>query len=340
MPDELSEERLQLLADIAEMYYLGGLSQEEIASRVNLSRPSISRLLLEARQLGILEITINRPIPTVPALASALQQAFSLRDVRVLERKTSSEEEAQHQIGRLGVAVLDNVLQDGMILGMAWGTAVNTVVRALRPRRLPRVKVVQVIGGVGAPYRSIDGPEQARRAGEMFGAQHFYLNAPLYVDNPEVAAALREDHSIKEVLELARQADVVLLGIGAIQPEVCTPFHAGYLTYEDLRHLDKDGVAGIMCASNYSIEGEFLRLAWIEDCAIGINADDFDRFGTVVAVASERRKAAAILGALRTGTVDILITDDATAEEVLALMEREPVPEQSHAQRGSHQPGR
>ncbi len=320
--DSVTRERLQLLADIAKWYYLDGFSQQEIAERVRLSRPSISRLLLDARELGVVEIIVNPPIPTVPDLESQLRQQFALREARVLERKTAPDEEAARLMGRLGAAVLDNVLEDGMILGLSWGTAVHTVVQEVRPRRLPRVRVVQMIGGVGAPYRSIDGPEQCRRIADTFGAQHFYLNAPLYVDSPGVAAALREDHSIKEVLELARQSDVALLGIGSTNPEVCTPFHAGYLSYEDLRQLEKLGAVGIICTSNFNIAGEYVSAPWIEDCAISITWEDICGFGTVIAIANGKRKAAAILGALRTGAVDILITDDITADEVLALAEK------------------
>ncbi len=321
MHEDMSDERLQLLSDIAEMYYLGGLSQQEIAKRVNLSRPSISRLLLDARSLGIVEIRVNRPIPTLPSLERELQSRFSLPEVRVLERKTASDEETLRLLGRLGATVLNGKLKDGMILGLSWGTTVHAVIEALRPRRLPRLKVVQLIGGVGAPHRSIDGPEQCRRAGEMFGAQHYYLNAPMRVDSPEVAAALRDDHSIREVLELAQRADIALVGIGSIVPEISTQYHSGYLSYEDLRQLDKLGAVGAMCTSFFDIQGNYLPVPWIDDCVIGVSWEDITNFGMTIAIAAGRRKAPAILGAVRTGVVDVLIVDDAAVIEMLELAE-------------------
>lgn len=322
MHEDVSDERLQLLSDIAEMYYLGGLSQQEIAKRVNLSRPSISRLLLDARSLGIVEIRVNRPIPTLPSLEQELQSRFSLPEVRVLERKTASDEETLRLLGRLGATVLNGKLKDGMILGLSWGTTVHAVIEALRPRRLPRLKVVQLIGGVGAPHRSIDGPEQCRRAGEMFGAQHYYLNAPMRVDSPEVAAALRDDHSIREVLELAQRTDIALVGIGSIVPEISTQYHSGYLSYEDLRQLDKLGAVGAMCTSFFDIQGNYLPVPWIDDCVIGVSWEDITNFGMTIAIAAGKRKAPAILGAIRTGVVDVLIVDDAAVIEMLELAER------------------
>lgn len=319
MPDEVPIERHQLLADIAEWYYIDGMSQQDIARRVDLSRPSISRLLLDAREAGIVEIKVHRPIPTVLELERELESRFSLQRARVLERRTATDEDALRILGRLGVSVLNNVLEDGMIFGLSWGTTVHAVIEALSPRRLPDVKVVQLIGGVGAPYRSIDASEQCRRAAQMFGAQHYYLNAPMRVEQPEIAAALREDHSIREVLELAQGTDVALVGIGALIPEVSTQYHSGYISYDDLRSLDKLGAVGTVCASNYDIAGRHINAPWLEDCTIGVRWENLQQFGTVIAVALGRRKAPAVLGGLRSGVIDILITDDLTVEEMLKL---------------------
>jgi deoxyribonucleoside regulator len=319
MAEQIPLDRLELIAEIAQRYYLDGLSQEDIAKAVGLSRPSISRLLLDARELGIVEIRINPPIPTVPDLENKLVEMFGLREVRVAERKTASDDDVRLMLGRLAAHTLDKVLQDGMVLGLAWGTAVHAAVQALRPRRLPNVKVVQLIGGVGAPHGTIDGPEQVRHVGEIFGAQHYYLNAPMRVDNGDVAVALREDHTIKEVLELAQHTDVALVGIGSVIPQLSTHFHVGYVSYEELRQLDKLGAAGALIGFYYNIRGENIPLPWLDPCVIGVTWADLNRFGTVIGVAAGALKAPAILGAIRTGVLDMLIVDDATAEGILAL---------------------
>jgi deoxyribonucleoside regulator len=319
MAEQIPLDRLQLMSDIAQRYYVDGMLQEDIAKAVGLSRPSISRLLLDARELGIVEIRINSPIPTVPELENKLAEAFGLREVRVAERKTASDDDVRRMLGRLAVNTLDRVLQDGMVLGLAWGTTVHAAVQSLRPRRLPNVKVVQLIGGVGAPHATIDGPEQVRRAGEIFGAQHYYLNAPMRVDNTDVAAALREDHTIKEVLELAKHTDVALIGIGSVNPQFSTHFHVGYVSYDELRQLDKLGAAGAMVGFYYNIRGETIPVPWLDPCVIGVTWEDLNQFGTVIGVAAGATKAPAILGAVRTGVLDVLIVDDAAAEGILAL---------------------
>ena len=318
MPNQ-DGDRLQLLADIAEWYYIEGLSQQEITKRVNLSRPSISRLLEEARTLNLVEIVINRPIPTDHFLEGELISRFRLRAAHVLNSAAGLRTDTFHQLGRLGAVALETTIQDGVVLGLSWGTTVHAVIEALRPKRLPNVKVVQLLGGVGAPYRTIDGPEQVRRVGELFGAQHYYLNAPMLVDNPDVAAALREDHSIKQVLELAQKTDIALVGIGPIIPDLSTQYHSGYVTFDDLIRLEKQGVIGAMCMSYFDAQGEAVSAPWCDDCSISVSWKDLTRIPTVIGVAGGKRKAPAILGALRSGIIHILVTDDIAAESILKL---------------------
>ena len=319
MTKDISQDRHRLLSEIAQLYYKEGLSQHEIAEKVQMSRPSISRLLLEAKENDIVEIKINHPIPTAPSLEEELINQFDLKSVHILERGIETNDDSFRNLGRLGAEALYKVLEDGMILGLSWGTTVHTVVDEMLPRRFPNVKVIQLIGGVGAPHRRIDGPEQVRRSSEKLSAQHYYLNAPLLVDSPDVAAALREDHSIKQVLELARNADVALVGIGSIIPEISTLFHAGYVSHENLRKLSQVGAIGMICTSFFSIKGERITAAWCDDCAISISWEELLNIPTLIGVAEGIQKAPAILGAVRTGVIDILVTDDATGQEIIRL---------------------
>lgn len=314
-----ADQRLQLTADIARWYYLDGLSQEQIGARAGLSRPAVARILDEARKLGIVEISLKPPIPTVPDLESRLVRCFRLQEARVLARRTATEAEALSLLGSLGALVLGELLKDNMIVGIAWGTASQAVVRALTPRALTGVRVVQLVGSVGMSYRQIDAAEQVRRAAAVLQAQHFYINAPLVVSSADVAAALRSDHSIAEVLELAGRSDIALLGIGTTEAETSTTHQAGYLSLAELDYLRTAGSVGAFCQYYFDLHGRRTPLRRLEECTIGPSWDDLHHFGTVLAVAGGRAKADAILGALRSGIPDVLVTDDSAAERVLEL---------------------
>ncbi len=317
-------EQLQLTANVAQWYYVEGLSQEKVGERAGLTRIAVSRLLDEAKRLKIVEIAIRPPIPTVSELEARLTHSFGLRQARVLERRNATDGEALHALGHLGALALADLLKNDMVLGVAWGTTSQAVVRALAPATLTGVRVVQLVGSVGMSYRPIDAAEQVRHAARVLGAQHFYINAPLIVSSPAVAAALRVDHSIAEVLDLAGRSDAALLGIGTTDPESSTTHQAGYLSREELAALRAAGAVGAFCQFYFDLQGQRCPARRLEECAIGISWEDLHRFGVVVAVAGGRQKARAILGALRTGIPDVLVTDDVAAEEVLALRQAHP----------------
>jgi deoxyribonucleoside regulator len=306
--------RTQLAAAVAQWYYVEGLSQEQIGARAGVSRNVVAKLLDEAKRLKIVEISVRPPIPTVPELELRLADCFGLQLVRVLERKTAEGDEALEALGRLGALVLGQLLKDNIIFGMAWGRASQAVVRALAPRALTGVRVVQLVGSVGMSFRKIDAAEAVHRAAELLQAQHFYINAPLAVGSPQAAAALRQDHSIAEVLELASRSDVALLGIGGTDPGICTTYEAGYLSFEELAELRAAGSVGAFCQHYFDLQGRRTPARRLEACAIGVTWEDLHRIGQVVAVAGGRPKARAILAALRTGIPDVLVTDDAAAE--------------------------
>jgi DNA-binding transcriptional regulator LsrR (DeoR family) len=320
MTRDITSDRHNLLSEIADLYYVQGFSQEEIANQVNLSRPSISRLLIQARNLGVVKIKIEYPIPTDSESENELVHQFPLKAAHVLDLGVTTDLKSLIAYGRLGANVLVNTIEDGMVFGVTWGTTIHAIVSEMRPTRMENVKIVQLIGGVGAPYHSIDGPEQVRQIGELLSAQHYYLNAPIMVDTPEVAHALRSDHSIKEVLDLGKNSDIALIGIGSIVPEISTHYHSGYLSYENLRQLDKQGIVGSLSSYYYDINGFHQAVPWCDECLISITWEEILNIPTVIGVGYGVEKAPAILGALRSKAIDILITDSPAAEEVLRLI--------------------
>jgi deoxyribonucleoside regulator len=325
MPEETSIERLNLLADVAEMYYMGKLSQQEIAKKIGLSRSMVSYLLEDAREKGVVEIRICRPISRASEVEYEFKKRFRLREVRIIERKLTDNNELMRILGRAGAEVLHNILYDGIILGLGWGVGVRAVVQALSPRLLPAAQVVQLTGGVGSPNRSVDGTEMTRRAAELLSATAFYMNAPVIVESGEVANALQEDHSIKEVLELGQKVEVALAGIGTTDYEGSSQYQAGYLSKEELSYLESLGVVGDIYNRFFNIMGQHVMAPEIDPRVMGIWWENLDQIPNVLGIAAGKKKVAAILGAIRSGLIDILITDDTTAIEVLRLAQKIPL---------------
>jgi DNA-binding transcriptional regulator LsrR (DeoR family) len=175
-------ERTELLAQVASLYYESNLTQADISQRMGTSRSTVSRLLQEARETGLVEITIHYPWKRSPEVEQQLLQRFHLREARVLVGQNRLYEEILRGLGELAARYIESVLAEGTILGISWGTAVYSTVQALRPDRGLPITVVQMIGAVGTGNPQIDGPDLARQLANMYGGEHRYLHAPLIVE--------------------------------------------------------------------------------------------------------------------------------------------------------------
>jgi deoxyribonucleoside regulator len=311
-------DRTESLAQVASLYYEDNLTQGEIARRIGTSRSTVSRMLQEAREAGVVEITVHYPWKTVPEIEHALRARFGLRQARVLLGRGRPYEEVVRGLGALAARYLESVVTEGTILGISWGLAVHSTVRALRPDRKLPITVVQMVGAVGEGDPLIDGPDLARLLAGVYGGQYRYLHAPLLVEDARARDVLLSEPRIRETLALARRADVALVGIGAPQPAVYSLLRAGYVDREALAGLRARGVVGDICARHYDAQGRVLDIE-LNRRIVGIELQALHDVKHVIGVAGGEAKAAAILGALRGGHVNVLVTDDAAASRVLAM---------------------
>ena len=208
-------ERMELLAQIAEMYYIQDLSQAAIANKFFFSRSKVSRLLTEARESGLIEISIRHPFKRASELERILLERYQLKQAVILKSGSLSIERMLKTLGRLSAKYLLDNLIDGDILGIGWGTAIYEVAQALQPKNLIDFSVVQIIGSAGFGDPAIDGPEVARYFAENFSGKYFTLNAPVMVKDKATRDILIKERNIDKVIKKAIQADYILAGIGS-----------------------------------------------------------------------------------------------------------------------------
>lgn len=311
----IRDSRDDTLADVAAYYYEDHLDQEEIAGRLGVSRSTVSRMLSEAAQRGIVEIRIRRPLPLSEALQDRLMTAFDLRDALVLDTRGMGSDTLT-KVGRLAARSLDTRLGDGDVLAISWGTAVRAVAKGLDPRTPRHVEVVQLLGGTGSRDLEVDGTELARSLASSLGGQCHYLNAPLVVDDPDLASRLLRQRSIRETLDIGAHADIGVAGIGALVPEVSSLLRSGHLTRSELTALRQTGAVGDVCGHLFTVTGELVDCEFTRRL-ITISVAGLLRIPRRMGVAVGEAKVAAILGAVRSRMVNVLVTDDVTATAML-----------------------
>ncbi len=320
-------DRDELLAEVAELYYEAEMTQAEISREIGMTRSAVSRLLSEARQKGIVEIIIHRPLHYDTDLEEALVERFGLQNATVLlwEQGTSKYDRLRQRLGRAGAQTLRHLMRPEMVLGVAWGTTVNDTIEALEVRDPIPMDVVQLVGVLGSSSHAFNAQALVSTLAYKVGGKGTYLYSPFIVENADTARSIRKNPNVNEAIALGRQSDVALLGIGSTLTEYCSLYKGGHISRETLTDLVEAGAVGDVTARYFNQHGE-ATTSGFHDRLVSIAREDLLAIPTRLGVAGDVAKAPAILGALRGGYVNLLVTDSATAEAVLRLdKERRPV---------------
>lgn len=314
-----------LLADVAQRYYLEDQTQEQIARGLGVSRSNVSRMLKEARRLGLVEIRIHHPLGTQPDLRDALLREFGLADCLVLapsDADGAAVPGTAERIGALAARFLNDRIADNSVVGVGWGSTVYHVVTSGYLRKRHGCTVIQMMGSVGGATPDIDGAQVAGRLGRTLGGKVYYLHAPMVVTDQAVRAGLLRDQHIRKTLEMAKRAGVLLVSLGAIS-EASGIYRAGYLTLADLEFIRDQGAVGDICGSYYRVDGSPCSLE-LEERMIAVPADVMRNAPVRVGVGHGVAKALPSVGAIRAGLINALVTDDECAREMLRIVATEP----------------
>lgn len=302
-----------LLVNIAELYYLQDRTQAEVALALKISRPHVSRLLKRARREGIVTISVRSPFGGSAALVDEIRKRFPLREVVVVPSGPT----APAQVAQAAGQCLASRIQRVSVVGVSWGRTVRMVVDEVPgdPRR--GVEVVPLVGGMGLVGDEIHANEIARRLAVRLGGKYYVLNAPAMAESASAQATLIREGGVASILERARKVDVAVVGIGSVG-SASTLVQSGYLKPDHVRHLQAAGAVGDICSRFFCRDGSPCRSP-IAKRVVGIELKDLRQLTWVVGAAVGVEKAPAILGALRGGYINVLVTDEATARAILRL---------------------
>jgi deoxyribonucleoside regulator len=304
---------LDQLIDIATRFYLTGQSQIEIARSLGLDASTVSRYLKRARDEGIVRVEIQRPRSLHGDLALELAEGFNLKRAVVVAGDSGSG--AVQAVARAAADFVNSQLLNGMRLGLSWGRMLSAAIHLLPPGTVSDLDVALLHGGVGSAGAGIQGVELARHIASLHPRSHVhYLHAPVLVDSPDIKDAMLRDGSIRSALESAASRDLALVGIGTLD-ESAPLVRYGHISPKDRRRLMAAGAVGDMCTRFFTPEGEPVHV--LDDRLIAIEWDELRKIPLVVAMASGLEKRDAILGALRSGCMNVLVTDESTARAVL-----------------------
>lgn len=313
----MDQDERQLLIEVSILYYLEGKTQSEIAKELFLSRPKVSRLLKRSRELNIVDIKINYHSDELANLQSDVMRTFNIPKV-IAVRTLEKNEDTLREIGKAGAFELIDKVKEGMTIGISWGRSVRNTVNQLPNKAIKDLKIVELFGAFSYDMDDTDMLSIGNLLSSKLNGRFFPLPAPIYMPDKQTREILIANLVIQQSLNMIKNCDLILSGIGAIDSRIPAVLWDVYVEGNTQARIKENGGVGFICAHFFDDQGRFLDLD-VNDNVIGIQTKDIEKNENILLVAGGPSKAKAILAALRGGYINTLVSDHETLETILEL---------------------
>lgn len=297
------------------LYYEEGLTQAEIARKIKISRPLVSKMLKEAKKTGLVEIYIKDENAHAIALEIEIEKKYELKEVIVVPNKKSTTDAiTKKNIGRACASYIASILPQIKTIGISWGTTLAEFVDEMPYLQYPDVKIVPMMGGVGYSNVLFHSNHLAFLLAQKLSAKSTYLYTPALADSIKLKENLLESKMISTALTEGKNVDVAVVGIG-------NPIHSstykelGYFSNKDLSEFKQKGAIGDVVASFFNEQGETVKTD-VSNRMMGIDIDDLKTVPRTVVLATGKEKAPSVRALLEKNIVNILIIDEDIAKNL------------------------
>lgn len=308
------------LVQVAWLYHVGRLSQEEVSQHLGISRFKVLRLLAEARDQGLVRVSIAHETTGTLALADQLAARFGLTEVRVapMSGLVADEAAARRAVGMLAAAFLARIGRDGAVtIGVGWGRTMAAMAQAVTGLRNPSLCFVSLMGSMARAIET--GPfDVCTRLAAQTGGSAMLLPAPFLTDSEEDCRVVLRQRLVRETLQVARTAPWSIISLGDCSPAALLST-SGVLTASESADLVATGAVADSTGKFFLADGQ-LADTDLNRRAPSIGLQEL-RATDVTLLAAGASKAVATLALMRSGIVNRLIADETVARALLALGE-------------------
>lgn len=312
-------DELRLMTRVARLYHEAGMKQPQIAARLHLSQPKVSRLLKQAQEEGIVRISVRPPSGANPELEMQLETRYGLQDAEVVDISRDDGAAAVRELGAAAAYHLETTVGSDDAIGVSsWSATLLAMVESMHPvSGITGTRVVQILGGGGDPAAEGHATHLVRRLASLLHGEGTFLPAPSSVGSRDARDVLLADPFVRRAMSLFDQLDVALVGIGGQQPSGLLASSGNVFSPDELETVRAAGGVGDIGLRYLRADGRPVDSP-LDDRVIGIELEQLKRVPRAIGVAGGPSKTDAIRAALRGGWINSLITDRTTAERLLA----------------------
>ncbi|RJQ44601.1 MAG: sugar-binding transcriptional regulator [Anaerolineaceae bacterium] len=317
----LTREEINRLVAIAREYYVNKKTQAEIAEEFDLSRPTISKLLQEAEDENIVQISIIDPLYRDSELANHLRDVLQLQNVIVVYGSRKNPGITQKNIAINAAWYFCKVIDDTIHkIGIGWGRTMFQVSLAVETAVRGDIQFIPLLGGVGQINPSFQVHQIIQRIADVCGGTWLQLHVPGIIENKEIRRDLLKSRDVQEVISNWENLDLALVGIGEAPPFKRNIIFESYVDDAEKTQLLEKKAVGDICMRFFDINGKIID--YLKQEIISIPLHILKNTPRVVAAAGGPRKARSIIGACRGGFITDLVVDEDTGNEILQILNK------------------
>lgn len=305
----------QIATRAAWLYFVAGLTQAQIGKKLGINRTRVNRVLAQARDQGLVQINITGRLASCVELEDRLSQRFGLQEAVVVPTPPDQDMIPQ-VIATAAAAVLSQHLKNGMSVGVGWGRTLRLSIQSVPRRRLDRLSVVSLLGGL-TRGSAMNPHETASHLADLLGGQCYYVAAPALTDTESTRNLLIAQPMLREIFQRGSKVDLAFLSVGALTPG-CTMSRVGLITRSEVDDLLRAGAVGDICAHWINVEGQLVDHP-LNARAMALPPHYLKSIPCVVIASGGRTKAQVLHGVLKGGMCKVLITDEQAAKTILAM---------------------
>ena len=310
-----AEQREQLMIQAAKLYYDLDRTQIEIGRILGLNRFQIARLLREARETGLVHIEIVPRSKRLPALESRLQRTFGLKEAIIVSSFGDDEAAGLDAVARAAANYLTALNPPLALVGVSWGRTMSAVAERL-PRDWNRGVEIVLLNGA-THLRSAITPTNtvAERFAAAGRGTAVLLPVPAIVGDPRTRQALEADPIIRQALDRGAEAPVACFGLGGIGA-ASVLVESGYIDAEAMFALRGKGAVGDILGRLIDRDGRIVDEE-LDRRTIGLSLEALRSKSLSIGISAGPAKHAVLYAALRSSYINVVVTDEATADYVL-----------------------
>lgn len=306
-----------LIFKVAWFYYMENMTQQQISDQLNISRMKIVKYLEKARTQGIVQFKIRSDGEKSIISERALMKKYGLKDAYVIPTSDSniSDSNLNESISKAAAQYIEGNLTQNCYINFGYGDTVTRTITNLFFSLEKPISLVALSGGVSIYTSSLT---NASNSDVTKPSPKIYLvPSPLIVSSQEMAEAIWEEKAVQEILNMTKLSHMTVIGIGAVD-ENATIFKDNMINHNDLVLLRMNGAVGDILSQFYDKDGNKIECD-LHSRLISTQIDSLKNMDNVIGVAGGPNKLQSIYSALIGGYLDVLITDENTAESLIKL---------------------